>query len=80
MTYETWIGIEIVGIRRGLRFRMRYHVEIVEGTQAAIIDCLSVHYEDKQLPGDGVLKVLGHRQVKELQKEMISYWNQQMVA
>ena len=80
MTYETIICIEIAGIRRGLRLKMGYHVEMVEGINQPILDWISARYERKQLPANWVFQVLGPRQRKELQEHMLQHWTEQTAA
>ena len=80
MTYETIIGIEIAGIRRGLRLTIRYGVERVDGVKEPVLDSVSLQYERKQLPAGWVLQVLGPRQLKELQEQMIRHWEARTAA
>jgi hypothetical protein len=78
--YETLIGIEIAGIRRGLQVKMGYHVEMVEGINEPILDWVSVRYERRQLPANWIFQVLGPRQRKELQAQMLQHWEAKTAA
>ncbi len=76
MTYETWIGIEIAGIRRGLRLTVGYHIE----SNRPVLDSVCLRRKKKQLPDSWILEVIGLRQLKELQEEMLRHWESAAAA
>ncbi len=80
MIYETWIGVEISGIRRGLRLTLAYHVEPFEGVNQPVLDSVCLRREKKQLPDSWIFDVIGPRQLKELQEDLLRHWTAQMAA
>ncbi len=80
MTYETWIGIEIAGIRRGLRLTLGYHVEHLEGATQPVLDSVCLRREKKQLPDSWIFDVIGPRQLRELQGDLLKHWTAQTAA
>ena len=80
MTYETFIGIEIAGIRRGLRLEFDYHVEMVDGERLPIHDGVCVLDRGAILPGKWIYRAIGPRQLKELDGRLMKHWDSKSSA
>lgn len=74
MTYETRIGIEIAGIRRSVRLVFEYHMEIVNGERELVHDSVAVLSDNGWLPGKWIYHLMGPRQQKELNSDLVKHW------
>jgi hypothetical protein len=74
MTYETKIGIEIEGIRRSIPLKIKYRVEAIKGKPQLIHDSVSILCGEERLPGECVYDLLGVRQRKGLEDQLLENW------
>jgi len=74
MKYETWIAIEIAGIRRGARMVFEYCVENIKGKPQLIHDSVSIQGEEERIPAENIYDLLGLRQRKELEDRLLDHW------
>jgi hypothetical protein len=74
MTYETKIGIEIEGIRRSIPLEIKYRVEAIKGKPELIHDSVSVLFGEDRLSGEHVYDLLGVRQRKGLEDQLLNHW------
>jgi hypothetical protein len=80
MTYETKIEIQIAGIRRIVRLAFEYHMETVNGNRGLVHDSAAVFSDDRWLPGNWIYHLIGPRQLKELDSDLIKHWRMKIAA
>ena len=73
MTYETWIGIDIAGIRRGIRIVFEYEVETINGIKQPVHDSVYLLLHKSRIPAKWVYHLMGPRQLAELQAHLIKH-------
>jgi hypothetical protein len=74
MTYETKMGIQIAGIRRSVRLVFEYHIEIENSVREIVHDSVTVLSDDRWQAGNWIYHLLGPRQMKELDSDLIKHW------
>ncbi len=74
MTYETRIGIEIVGIRRSIPVEFKYRIKAVKGKPVAIHDSATALCWGKRSSGEWIYDAMGTRQFEELDSRLIEHW------
>jgi hypothetical protein len=74
MTYETWISIEMAGIRRGIRMVFEYHIKEINGKPQLLHDSVTALCGEERRSGEFFYDFLGLRQRKELEDRLLDHW------
>lgn len=74
MKYETWVGIEVGGIRHGIRMVFDYRVEAIKGKPQIIHDSVIALFGEERRSGEGIYDFMGLRQRKELEDRLLDHW------
>lgn len=74
MKYETFLGIDIVGIRRGIRIVFEYHVETIDGIKQAVHDSVYILLDKSRVPATWLYQFMGSRQLDRLQQRLLEHY------
>ncbi len=75
VTYETEMTIEIAGTRHSVPLEIDYRVATVDGRRQPVHDAVSVVCGEKRFRGDWVYDAMCSRQLRALDREMLTYWD-----
>lgn len=73
MKYETFLGIDIAGIRRGIRIVFEYHVETIDGIKRAVHNSEYFLLDKSRVPAKWIYQFLGERQLDQLQERLLEH-------
>jgi hypothetical protein len=80
MKYETFLGIDIAGIRRGIRIVFEYHVETIDGIKQAVHDSVYILLDKSRVPAKWVYQFMGSRQLDQLQERLLDHCKSKQAA
>jgi hypothetical protein len=73
MKYETFLGIDIAGIRRGIKIVFEYHVETIDGIKQAVHDSVYFLLDKSRVSAQWIYQFLGERQLDQLQGRLLEH-------
>jgi hypothetical protein len=80
MKYETFLGIDIAGIRRGIRIVFEYHVETIDGIKQAVHDSVYILLDKSRIPAKWLYQFMGSRQLDRLQEHLLEHCKSKKAA